>query len=274
MEGDDLNVNASEWLRMTDGISVAHGMIGILDALGTKLLSLTEAMEFVRLRDSIRQSTEKVAESGLPGLQKERVKTFTFNDTLIYAYEPPAGVTLVEIERFCHLLRIAETLSIVEKYPFRGAFAVGEYFVGDSQTVLGPAVSDAAAWFEAADWIGVHATPHASMFIQSLMEQAPNAKLEHVLVDYDVPFTKEKSKHKLKAINWPKGFYLNGVRPAGGGATRGLVLSALTKRRVPKDTESKYVNAVEFFDAVEKAQDLDKTFSAKPSPAYDPATGG
>src|SRR5688572_17006824 len=189
--------------------------------------SLPEAIEFVRLRDSIMQFTAQVVETGLPGLDKTRLKTFTFNDTILYAYEPSAGVTLVEIERFCHVLRVAETRSIVERYPFRGAFAVGEYFVGDSRTVLGPAVSDAASWFEAADWIGIHATPHASMFIQSLLEQSPGSKLDHVLLDHEVPLTKDRPKQKRKAVNWPKGFYINGVRPPGGGTTRGLVLTAL-----------------------------------------------
>jgi hypothetical protein len=242
-------------------VATVQGLVAILDALGTKLLSLAEAIEFVSLRDKIMESTARVIETGLPGLDKSRLKTFTFNDTLIYTYEPPGGLTLAEVERFCHVLRVAETLSITMKHPFRGAFAVGEFFVGDERTVLGPAVSDAASWFEAADWIGVHATPHATMFIQSLLERSPAAKLEHVLVDYDVPVTKDKSKRRLKAVNWPKGFFISGLRPSGNGTTRGLVLSSLAQRRVPKDTESKYFNAIEFFDAVEGMQNLEKRFT-------------
>lgn len=40
--------------------------------------------------------------------------------------------------------------------------------------------------------------------------------LDHVLVDYDVPL-KDKSTRKLKAVNWPKGFYIGGLRPRGAG---------------------------------------------------------
>jgi len=78
------------------------------------------------------------------------------------------------------------------------------------------------------------------MFIQSLIEKSAEAKLGHVLVDYDVPLKKEVGKGSLKAVNWPKGFYVGGLRPPGRGTTRGLVLSAPSNPRVPKDTESKY----------------------------------
>jgi hypothetical protein len=248
-------------------IRPARGLVAILDALGTKLLSLPEAVEFVALRDSILRFTAKVIETGLPGLDRARLRTFTLNDTIVYVYEPAGDVTLAEVERFCHVLRVAETRSIVEGFPFRGAFAVGEFFVGDEQTVLGPAVNDAASWFEAADWIGIHGTPHATIFIQSLMEKSPNAKLEHVLVDYDVPLKHETAGQELKAVNWPKGFYVKGVRPPGSGTTKGLVLSALSARRVPRDTETKYFNAIKFFDDVVNSQHLEERFSATPSPA-------
>jgi hypothetical protein len=143
-------------------------------------------------------------------------------------YAPSAGITFAEVNNFCHVLRVIETPFIIEGCPLRGAFAVGEFFVGDERTVLGPAVSDAASWFEAADWIGVHATPHASMVIQSVLEKS-GGKLGHVLLGYDVPMGATKSEVRLKAVNWPKGFYIGGLRPPGGGPTRALVLEALTR---------------------------------------------
>jgi hypothetical protein len=263
-------VNAAEKVKTI--LAPVRGLVAILDALGTKLLSLDEAIRFVGLRDSIMAHTAEVLETKLPALQKSRLNTFTLNDTLIYAYAASSEVTLDDVEGFCHLLRVAETLSIAANYPFRGAFAVGDYFVGDTQTVLGPAVSDAASWFEAAEWIGVHATPHATMFIQSLREKQLKRKLEHVLLDYEVPL-KTGQKQQLKCINWPKGFYIRDLRPPGEGTTRGIVLASLTKRRVPKDTERKYFNAVDFFDYVEKLQTLESrsqqgfsaTDSASPS---------
>jgi hypothetical protein len=269
---NNLNTSVSENVPANEvvasRITPVNGLVAILDALGTKLLSLAEAIEFVALRDSIQAFTERVVETSLSGLDMNRLSKFTFNDTVVYAYEPLSGVTLGEVERFCHVLRVFETHSIIKGTPFRGALAVGDFYVGDKQTVLGPAITDAASWFEAADWVGIHATPHASMLIQSLLERAPKAGLDHVLVDYDVPL-KDKSKRRLKAVNWPKGFFVRGLRPTGAGTTRGLVLAAFTKRRVPKDTESKYSNAMQFFDTVENVQDLESAFGAMPSPGPD-----
>ena len=118
---------------------------------------------------------------------------------------------------------------------------------------MGPAVSDAAAWYDKADWIGVHATPRASIHIQSLLERATR-DLEHVVVDYPVPL-KSGNVLNVKAVNWPKGFYVQGLRPEGHGErTRAKLLSLLREHEIPLGTESKYFNAIRFFDYIEKTQ--------------------
>jgi hypothetical protein len=254
----DLNASVSaEQLKVADQVQPAEGLVAVLDALGVSLFSLDEAREFVRLRDSIITFTEQVIETRLSGLDMKRLTKFTLNDTVVFAYQTAGHVTLDEVEQFCHVLRLFETRSIVDRIPFRGALGLGPFYIGDSQTVLGPAVVDAASWYERADWIGIHATPHATMFIQSLLERSPGRTLDHVLLDYDVPIKDDKSKPRLKAVNWPKGFYMKDLRPPGNGTTRGLVLTALAKRRVPKGTEAKYFHAVKFFDDVEEAQHLE-----------------
>jgi len=72
--------------------------------------------------------------------------------------------------------------------------------------------------------------------------------LGHLLVDYAVPF-KERPALTLKAVNWPKGFIVRGVRPLGAGEhPRAKCLSLLAAHGVPKATESKHLNTVAFFD--------------------------
>jgi hypothetical protein len=52
---------------------------------------------------------------------------------------------------------------------------------------MGEAVTDAAAWYERANWIGIHATPRASMLIDRFIEEEENQEekneLASVLVD-------------------------------------------------------------------------------------------
>src|SRR5207248_1860764 len=121
------------------------------------------------------------------------------------------------------------------------------YGVADAtNTVMGPAVSDAAAWYDKADWIGIKATPHASIFVQSVLERFPR-KSEQFLVDYHVPI-KGAQPIRVKTINWPKAFYVSGLRPSGGGSARAMLLEFLAKHFVPKGTEAKYFNTIAFFD--------------------------
>ena len=51
-------------------------------------------------------------------------------------------------ERFCHLLRVFETHSIGREIRSAVTFGVGDFYIGDTQTILGPAVIDAATWYQ------------------------------------------------------------------------------------------------------------------------------
>jgi hypothetical protein len=137
--------------------------------------------------------------------------------------------------------------SLAQGIIFRGALSIGKFYVdGDSNTVMGTAVTDAAAWYDSADWVGITATPHATLVIRGLLRGSRD--LDRLLVDYPVPLKGDTSLD-LKAINWPKAFYVKGLRPLKPGEdARAKFLELLTMHRVPKGAESKYFNTVEFFD--------------------------
>lgn len=75
--------------------------------------------------------------------------------------------------------------------------------------------------------------------------------LDYVLLDYDVPL-KDRGRMRLKAINWPKGVYLNHGKDRN--KAKAAVLSFLAKGPLPIGSESKYFNAIEFYDHVEGTQ--------------------
>jgi hypothetical protein len=241
------------------------GLVAIIDALGTKLLSQADVDRFLEFRDAITKFNLKVFETNREALRLDRTQTFTIGDTIVYAYEASQGVSFAEVERFSHVLRIAVSQSIESEFPVRGAFAIGEFYREGNDTVLGPAVTDAASWFEKADWIGVHATPHASLYIQAILA-AEYRKLDHVLFEFPVPM-KDKTTRLLKCVNWPKAYFVSGLRPIRFGNGRAIMLSAFAKRQIPRGTEQKYTNAIAFYDAVLKEQKLEEQFSATPSPA-------
>jgi hypothetical protein len=109
--------------------------------------------------------------------------------------------------------------------------------------VMGEAVTDAAAWYERANWSGIHATPRAGMIIDRLIEEERNQdeknELASVLIDYEVPM-KDKSRHRLKASNWPKALFVQSLSPcAPGQSRRGRLLELLSRHAVPLSTEEK-----------------------------------
>ncbi len=227
-----------------------RGLIAILDALGAAGYGEREIARFLESRAAVLEILRDKAHAQEEGgqLDEGAVSIFTFNDTILIVLRTGRDPTLPDVERFGVLLRRFLVESLAQGILFRGSLSIGRFYVDDaSNTVMGAAVTDAAAWYDAAEWVGINATPHASMVIESLREQAAH-DLDRVLVDYDIPF-KEGKVQRLKAVNWPKGFYVKGVRPVTAGEKeRAKCLSLLAAHGVPKGAERKHANSITFFD--------------------------
>lgn len=234
-----------------------QGFVAILDALGASAYSGAEAEEFLKSRDQVIALITELAKEQIK-VDPTLLKRFIFNDTVVLAHV--RGITFQDAWEFCHVLRAFESFFIERQIFFRGALGAGDLYRADenANTIMGPAVSDAAAWYARADWIGIHATPQATIFLRSLLEHE-GKDLDYVLIDYDVPL-KDKVRMRLKAINWPKGFYLNHGKSAE--KARAALLSRLAKRPIPMGSESKYFQALEFYAHIEKTQDFGKIHHA------------
>lgn len=227
-----------------------QGLIAILDALGAATYTDPEITKFLESRGRVIELLERNANAKevRGDIEASRITTFTFNDTVLVVYRTVKPPRLIDFKHFGLLLRKFCVDSLAKGILFRGSLSVGTFYVDDeSNTVMGAAVTDAAAWYDSADWIGVHATPHATLVIQELLEHGQGT-LDHVLVDYAVPFKGQPSL-TLKAINWPKIFVVPHLAPAvGPKEPRAKCLWLLTKHRVPKGTEAKYFNSMAFFE--------------------------
>lgn len=227
-----------------------HGIIAILDALGAAGYGDREIAKFLESRERVLMILqEKAHAKEVRGeIERSAVSTFTFNDTVLIVFRTPTQPSLEDVEHFGLLLRKFAVGSLAQGILFRGSLSIGKFYVDDdSNTVMGAAVTDSAAWYDAADWVGINATPHASMVIQALIEQS-GGDLGRVFVDYKIPF-KDRPALALKALNWPKGFYVRGVRPLQPGEKeRAKCLAFLSDHGVPKGAEAKHFNTMAFFD--------------------------
>ena len=236
-----------------------HGVVAILDALGAASYGDAEIKRFMGSRqvvlDLLKQKAEDVLGGILSDIREAMITTFTFNDTiLIILRTGDDEPNLEQITQFFLIIRKFLVDSLQHRILFRGSIAIGSFYAFDAtNTVMGEAVTDAAAWYDKANWIGVHATPRATLAIQRWLERG-NVTREHVMLDYDVPL--KGARVRAKAVNWPKAFFVPSISPCDRETEpKEKLLEFFAQHRVPWGTEDKFYNTLEFFDyAVERVE--------------------
>jgi len=227
-----------------------NGIVAILDALGAATYGEAEIKRFIDSRKIVLQLLTEKAEGVLGEIRASMITTFTFNDTvLIILRTGPEAPRLKRISDFFLIMRKFLVDSLAHRILFRGAIAIGTFYTNDeTNTVMGPAVTDAASWYDKADWIGVHTTPRATLVIQRWLEHHEESKGGNVMLDYDVPLRQGAVVH-TKAVNWPKVFFVDSITPCEVGTEpKEKLLEFLTQHQVPWGTETKYYNTIAFFD--------------------------
>lgn len=81
---------------------------------------------------------------------------------------------------------------------FRGCMSIGKYYRG-KQMVIGPAVDEAANYYQLPNWVGLSATPSAHLALNKSMSVP---YLSRNWVRYNIPF-KTGYDNNGWALNWP-----------------------------------------------------------------------
>lgn len=222
------------------------GLVAVMDALGATSFTDTEIHAFLGSRDRVIDLLNRRVEK-MSGVNSSDVQIFTFGDTVAITFRTNGPPTIEHVHGFATLLRQFMVQSLDGGILFRGALSIGTFYADDAtNTVMGQAVSDAASWYNVADWVGLLATPYATLRIRAM--ETVKRPLSSVMVDYTVPL-KANDFRDLKAINWPKGFWVKDLRPVGlGEDARAKCLSLLARDGIPRGAESKQFNAIRFYD--------------------------
>lgn len=250
-----------------------NGIVAILDALGAASYSDAEVERFMQSRENVLRILNEKIEVIHGSIESGRITTFTFNDTILLVlkcetHEP----NLYDIVSFSLLIGKFLVDSMQHGILFRGSISIGSFYMNESaNTVMGQAVTDAAAWYDKADWIGIHATPHATIVIQQWIEYSTKKMdkpihekfpprifadiVSDLMIDYDVPLNDVKTV-RVKAVNWPKFNFSPEEEP------KGKLLKFLAMHRIPRGTESKYYNTITFIDQAVKEEKKKKSSSA------------
>ncbi len=237
----------------------AFGIVAILDALGAASYTDAEIKRFLRSREEVISLLNEKSARVSKNLDTKAVTTFTFNDTVIIVLKIGKEVLgPLDIKGFLYVLRRFMVDSLIHGILFRGSLSIGSFYVNEkTNTIMGEAVTDAVAWYDKANWVGIVATPRCSIYVQKVLESM-GREWQHLMVDYDVPL-KDEETVRLKAVNWPKEFYVPSPHLyAGHVRPKQKLLELLSLHKIPFGVESKFNNTIGYFDYVVSSQKLTK----------------
>jgi len=226
-----------------------HGIVAILDALGAASYGDAEIKRFIDSRRLVLQLLNEKALDVFGEIGSDMITTFTFNDTILVVLRTgQQEARLEQISDFFTIMRKFLVDSLANRILFRGSIAIGAFYANDeTNTVMGPAVTDAASWYDKAQWVGAHATPRSTLVIQRWLEHKARTKA-HIMLDYDVPL-KGGAVVRTKVVNWPKVFFVESISPCQKETEpKEKLLEFLAQHQVPWGTESKFNNTIAFFD--------------------------
>lgn len=173
-----------------------EGAVTFLDVLGWKGIwerrddageVLTKLIEELRKKAFELIAKENKRYSGL------EVEIKSISDTIAMF---STGNAQAVLDLHGQINQLAICRSIAEEIPLRGATCYGR-FTTKGNIMIGPAVDEAASWYEAADWIGVILSPSALFCCKDHMDGEIWSK------KYDVP-TKITGKFQTHCVNWCK----------------------------------------------------------------------
>jgi hypothetical protein len=261
-------VTADEASTAVDGgVRRLRGVVVMLDALGMKGVwarrePSTVVNAWIGLVDRLETATATVVAANASVCDGFHIAAFS--DTIILTLE--GRIEGEDLDKLVQLagdaLREPFLIGLLEGILLRGVIAAGDYYQSTAMTsrgpstllTIGPAIDEAAEWYEQSDWFGVSAVPSAAYVLDEGRELGK--PLSDSVVPYDVPL-RSGSALPGWVLDWPRGLVL-----ARGAAARARVLSILAASTISPIAVSKYRHSLAFFD-----RRLEAHATTEPKPA-------
>jgi hypothetical protein len=237
-----------------------YGFAVLIDALGTKTHSIESSERYLKAVDQIKYDIELSHTTAFGFKEKEDSKLFKnlsirfFGDTLLLTYQIKNKAREHEyFDDLSFILRgfICNALNL--GILFRGSISLGEY-IDDGNIVLGPAIFDAAAWYDKLEMIGIIATPQTTVSLKSIFLQQNGGSGTTSWTDgiFDTHPVKVSAPVELFALNWP--YFLSYDEPNKNEA-QACFYRLMRAFPMPFGTESKFQNTERFFQTLYKSEE-------------------
>lgn len=250
---------------MDDAVKPAStvGLVLMLDALGVRGFDIDACTSFIDDLKEFQRDIDCLILSNPPSAGNPESPTamkmpiaHTYGDTVLYtlAFQNPDDEECMwnTVKRAGCFARMVVLSGLRCGIRFRGAMSIGKYVESDTH-VIGPAVADAATWYEETQWIGVIATPTLGLHLNllcMLLDKIQPCSSHGVFVRYNVPL--HSGRKEMWAIASPVEYAQQLSREKQRAVTRDEIMEILFQQlciyTAPKGTEDKYSNTIEFFD--------------------------
>lgn len=228
------------------------GFVTLLDALGARSATTRESLEYLRAVKNIRHnisSNLQITLDDAPVTKKEilaKLRPRFFGDSILLTYAVHNEKHINDfVDRLAFTLALLIPEAMTMGILFRGAISIGEYLESDD-VVLGPAVVDAANWYEQMNMIGVMFTPRARHYLNcsflktKLLDFYRSDELSFIH-EYGVPI-KNQEALLTYAVKWPSMINAHKKKPNH----MQWYYETIRRQRIPIGAEEKYVNTEEY----------------------------
>lgn len=170
-----------------------NGIVALIDMLGTRELHKVNHTMHMRMHNNwhalLSYANHLVEEES----KLQDCKVSAFSDTMFVTAKGNAEVLLSAFGGICTRLI---PKSICLDIPIRGCVAAGKFYQSGDALISGPAVSEAAAYYELPQWIGISSCPSAYNKIDGLSSG------RGYYTKYDIPL-KNSVEYGGLVVNWP-----------------------------------------------------------------------
>jgi hypothetical protein len=231
------------------------GVIGIIDILGFKGIWTRESpAEIIKKWNSIIDNLNKNVDTFANLTDDEEdikyeIRTYSFSDSIIITISTCNYQSLITM---CGIMGDIFSIALDLGIFFRGAVSLGDFYSSDNM-VIGPAVDDAADWYDKTDWAGIHLTPQASYFIDhAILDGEKKENIKHLITKYEIPLKNGKTLSKNWVVSWPAIFlkYDENGKKTSLSDFRKHILEIFSNNPIGSDFEKKYSNTIDFFEYI------------------------
>jgi len=192
-----LELGGGKTYEYTYGVVILLGALGVKGIWKTK--NVTEVFEnwnsvYYSFSDTINNR------------QLSGVSLYAFSDTFIVSmrgHERLIKDPIEFVELICNAIIPPFLRSMQYDFFFRGVISMG-WFSDSSRMLIGPAVDEAATYYEAADWVGISISPST----HAILRNYTSYRRSNLITDYQIP-QKKKNGVLASAVKWIKYDYSN-----------------------------------------------------------------